>query len=603
LSVAAGDGGEVWVGSDAGVWLLRGERWSFVPLPSEVWALAPLPAGGVAAGTWGRGVFLIQGDPPKVTVGPLCGEAKVRALAAQGDSVWVGTTTGLYLVRGEEGRWAREAVIPGLSISVLRVGPGGELWVGTRRRGLAVIRHGAVRWIAGVKGLGAPAVTALVPLGDETLVGTLGAGVARVKGLELHLDQVISAQLPSRNVATLEVDPQGKNLWVGTNFGLAVVPVAAKGGQVAALLQKGDGLPSEAAIGVAGHGCSRQGELLWLVTEGGLAVVRMDALAARPRLRVEQVLVDGKPVAAAALGALPPGEHEVAVDVACLALELPGAVRLWRRWEPNGAWEPIQPGRLALGRLGAGEHRLLLRATPSPGAEVGLRIGVLPPWYRRSPWWQVLAAMAAACIAAGFLAYRRRWRVRWEEVQRRMELARRAHDTAGSLAAGVMLHLQAAMAARDQTSAAALQRALDLAVQAAEELRAIARVLRAGPRLPGREDSGKKPSLAASLARLSVAGRPPEDAELEVIAAELVMNALRHTPRGRVQVEFLERKGEVGVRVFQEEPPGGSGDAPGLGLPRMLQAVQRRRGSWELVAVGKGLAITVRLPSAGRGSG
>jgi hypothetical protein len=191
-------------------------------LPTAHFTALSRRGGRLFAGTFDRGLFAsddglhfaaVPGVPPFV-----------NALAETGGAVFVGTARGLFVLDADGADAAGARPVPGLTVHVnaLAAGPAGALAVGTAQ-GAYLLERGQVRrlgeaeglpgrqvwgvafgadgalWVGTVDGLarfaeGAPVevftqasghlphdwVTALLPEGDDLLVGTYDAGVVRL---------------------------------------------------------------------------------------------------------------------------------------------------------------------------------------------------------------------------------------------------------------------------------------------------------------------------------------------------------------------------------------------------------------------------------------
>jgi ligand-binding sensor domain-containing protein len=219
----------------------------------------------------------------------------VNALLSDGDRLWIGTTEGLFVLR--DGRVTKPALgLPGDHVNSLALGADGTLWVATgegllgvnggrvrvldERAGLparivhsvAVTADGAV-WagtLGGVARLGPDGVqvftqaggalphdwaTALLPDGDDVIVGTYDAGLARLGA---------RGGAPLADAGEIWVNPNGLarvgDALVVSTLGDGLV--VRRGGRTAALRA---GLPSDDVTAVAVSGGA-----VWIGTRGGL---------------------------------------------------------------------------------------------------------------------------------------------------------------------------------------------------------------------------------------------------------------------------------------------------------------------------------------------
>ncbi len=245
-SLVAARDGLLWIGTRAGLVRHDGEFFELWPsafaaalLPaaasedgfgplSEVQALAPAPDGTLWIGHAGGLAWRSPDEPDRWrrAVLPELGGVAVRALAAGGGSVWVGTDDGLLQVRGERvHRYTAAAGLPQNRIHALAWDPRGRLWIGTSA-GLAVLQEGRIRTLTREHGLPSELVFCLhVDRRGGVWVGTMGAGAARYDGRSFF---PVDARrgLPSNIVRAIQTDASG-HVWFGTDKGVARLPADA----------------------------------------------------------------------------------------------------------------------------------------------------------------------------------------------------------------------------------------------------------------------------------------------------------------------------------------------------------------------------------------
>ena len=212
----AGDG-TLWLGTNAGLMRYRGEKFETIGMPGgpdSIGGLAIAQDGTVWVGTArGKLIRVTRGHAEEMAIGlPV---NPITALAANGDMLWIGTSTGLSRYRG--GTRSAERV-RGLSsdriVTLLPDGPD-ALLVGTAT-GLDRVTG---ERIARIDGLPADQVTALHRDRDASLwVGTYSHGVIRLSGGRVT-SYGIADGLLNPTIRAISEDDEG-NLWIGSNGGL-----------------------------------------------------------------------------------------------------------------------------------------------------------------------------------------------------------------------------------------------------------------------------------------------------------------------------------------------------------------------------------------------
>ncbi len=618
-SVCTDRSGRRWAGTDRGVAVWGDGGRVELPLEVPVYTVHPAREGGVWAGTAGRGLVRCAGWPPRIVEGPLLPGVRVFALAfGPGGALLVGTGNGLVRVEGEAGRRRLSRELPGRTVVAVAASEDGTVWAGTRTRGVAVLAGGSVRWIGRSRGLPSPTVTGIAPDGLRAWVTTLGGGLALVEGGAVRRVWGPEEGLPSANLAAATLDRERGVLWFATNLGVA----AARTHRLLArpprervevpLLTRWDGMPADECVGISSPAIWVGDEAILVATVAGVAVLRRDRVLAggAPRLRIEGIRADGRALPVGGTLELPASVRRLEIDVAVTDLLRPGAARLASRVLPGDSWHTRRPGTLTFERLPPGRYRLELRAWSALGGG-GVRrtvaLHVRPPLHRRP---EAIAAAAILLLAVVVVTARRRLVLahrRAREAELRLELAGRLHDAAGQLAAGLLLHLEAALGELEEGGAAppTLRRSLDLAAEVSGALREIAHRLRSGALAP-EERRGEARGRRRPLRTGRIGLQLPDlellagDRELLTAAAELVGNALRHGPEDGIAVRFAREGGTVTVEVRQRRAEGVPRDGPGgIGLERLVGIVHRRGGELDVRRdEGGGLTVVLRLRAA-----
>jgi signal transduction histidine kinase/ligand-binding sensor domain-containing protein len=259
--------GSIWVATEGGLDQFRAPKFmaSGWPHPDEVPLIAAAGAGALWAGSFLDRLKLLS-DRGRTREAPPTGiTAAQRDL---GGEVWVGGLSGLWHAR--DGRFARVALPPELQNSILVAiarGRDGTLWVSGQRRGV-FRRRGAVWERYGAPDIGALAITAdsagrtWLGYPDGRLVRE-GEGAARVYGVADGL----------RVGSILTVTVQGRRVWVGGEFGVAILDDRAPRGR-----DGDEGARFSPLVAVDGplrsvSGIVATGDALWLRDADGVARV------------------------------------------------------------------------------------------------------------------------------------------------------------------------------------------------------------------------------------------------------------------------------------------------------------------------------------------
>ncbi len=205
---------------------------------------------------------------------------RIRALAAEGDSIWIANTAGVVRVNRRSTSQVRHfSAFDGLAANSavgIAVDAERNKWVAHAEvdAGLSVIEaDGDIRVVLPRDGLllkpGKKANT-IFASGDSVWVGTESGVTLFVDGdVRLRLDA--DDGLPSDNVLALA--KAGDDVWIGTDLGLARLR-----NQVLSTFSRADGLPSDSVLSL---GYSPARDEVWIGTLGGPAFV----LAAEDTIR------------------------------------------------------------------------------------------------------------------------------------------------------------------------------------------------------------------------------------------------------------------------------------------------------------------------------
>ena len=436
-SVLARDDGSMLIGTAQGLALSDAEgrvtRLGLgTPLANaSVLSLAEASDGRVWVGTYDDGALLWDGQRVITQVDTRSGLSsnEVRALLADGDALWLGTTRGL--ARWDDGavqHWTEADGLPTNFVIALHRDGRGQLWVGTGL-GAVIVEDGALRPLD----LGAheDAEYAFGFLEDRPR-GAMW--IASDRGL-LRFDAEgrptgavgLAAGLPYEKVFGLLLDPQDQ-LWASGNRGILRIDMARLNA-----IADGQDLPLEVerfteADGMASAQCNGGSQPVvaidragrrWFATSVGAA--RVDpadlqrATRNAPPVVIESIVADGRtlPITASDEVVLPTGNRRLELRYAGLGFVLPERLRYRHRLEGfDSSW--VERGGETLveyTRLPPGRYTFRVEAAHPRGewgqSRASLVIEVPPLWWQRPA---VIGAFAfASVLGAGLLL---RWRLR-----------------------------------------------------------------------------------------------------------------------------------------------------------------------------------------------
>ena len=347
--------GNIWIGTDGGGLLMLRRRMLFMVSPPDHWqnravlSVSPARDGGLWVGTEGAGVYHWNNGEFKQLPGPaspLAADIRttlqdrsgrlwagtqgaglltahkgllttVRAPVAirpllyalfqdQAGVIWMGTQDGL--IRFDGTNWSvLGQQLYRCEVRCIDQTPDGAIWIGMRGGGIARYQNGQFTQYLRQQGLSYEYIWCLFADRDGTLwIGTPGAGLIRCRqGVFTAFTE--RDGLPSDFICNIQSDDAG-HLWIGSYAGIFEVDKNQLESRAAGnmdplnlvVLDRNDGLASlEIAGGNQPSACKTADGRLWFATSAGLAVVdpaKVERNRQPPPVRVEEVLVDGKPV-------------------------------------------------------------------------------------------------------------------------------------------------------------------------------------------------------------------------------------------------------------------------------------------------------------------
>ena len=398
-------------------------------LPSDhVSALLEDSRGTLWVGTYTAGAARLR-DGRMTPFGAAQGlpDDDVRAfLEDRAGNVWIATVNGGLTRVAPDGSVRVLAEADGLSavrIVSMAEGPDGELWLGSSGGGVVRYAQGRFRSFTRKEGLSTDRVLFVRADADGTVwAGTSGGGVNRIRGGQVRA--VTTREGLFDDLVQVVLDDGKGSLWMTSNRGLWRVPraelEAVADGRARTLRSTvfgtADGMRSASAAGgqqpagfVAADGA------IWLPTFRGVAVLdpaRLGPTRPAPRVAIEEVLVDGRPVDLRSPVVLPAGAERVEIHYTALTLVAPDRVR-FRAWLGGLEAEPVDVGTRRVAyytSLPSGRYVFRVQASRAgsegEGAETRLEFRKRPTVIETWWFWAGLVVLATAC-AWGV----HRWRV------------------------------------------------------------------------------------------------------------------------------------------------------------------------------------------------
>lgn len=264
--------GQVWVGSDSGVYRIEEERLGNVPDARGLAVSTMISPDGMSLIVANRegGIVRLTGEGEVLAPDP--GRSwpteRVWSMLADGEgAVWFGmeNQTLFRQIDDHLDQFGAEDGLPGTRVLATYEDREGSVWVGMEGGGLVRFRNGAITTIDEGAGLTTGYVTTLFEGGEpkRVLAGTYGGGVHEIDAISLNATPILPS-LPSQNVTGLMGSADGR-LWVATiDEGVFEI----QGNRVRRI----QGLPSNSVYALR---LDHSGAL-WAGTDAGLAKVTTD---------------------------------------------------------------------------------------------------------------------------------------------------------------------------------------------------------------------------------------------------------------------------------------------------------------------------------------
>ncbi len=429
-TIAARSSGGVWVGSNGGLSIYQDGRFRHVagPLGHEnvtVRAVLEDRRKALWVGMEGAGAYRLDQDGMTLfnRHNGLSGDTVSALIEDRHGRIWVGTNEGLDAIDGDE-ITSMQALLRAsgpTSIHIIYEDRAGSLWVATQTQGLFVIDALGTRHLGMADGLPSDWVIAIHE--DERGTVWLGTtdGLARWRDGKLISLARSGGPLAETIMQLLEDDAH--QFWFTTNKGLVSVSrdaldaLADGGTRVPQFHVYGlaDGLrTAEFAGGNTAAGFRAQDGMLWFPSIRG--IVRVDPQHIRtnalpPRVRIEQVAVDGVPLTLDDGAQVAPGAQQWEFHYTALSLLAPQ--RSLFRYRLDGFdkdWIDAGNRRTAYYTgLPPGTYTFRVIASNNDGvwsdADATSRFTLKPHFYQ-TIWFALLCAVAILAIAGAWYRLR-----------------------------------------------------------------------------------------------------------------------------------------------------------------------------------------------------
>jgi signal transduction histidine kinase/ligand-binding sensor domain-containing protein len=423
--------GAIWIGSWPG--LTRYQNGEFNKIgkkygidQEEIMSVMEDREGGLWIGSWGWGAQRIK-DGKVASITPRDGTARAVVRAIHQDTsgnVWIGTENGVGEYKaGNVQFYTTDQGLSGNSILAIYEDSRGDIWFGTDM-GLTSYHEGAFRTYTAKDGLPGNIVRAIYEDRDGALwIGTYDSGLSRLKdGKFTHF--TTNEGLFDNGAFRILEDNRGY-FWISCNVGIYRVSRNELNdfaeGKVRTVTctayGKRDGLINpECNGGSQPAGIKAADGKLWFPTQGGVIVVDPENEPANtlpPLVKIEEVILDGRPVSFRNGVEIGPGSENLEIHYAGLSFIRPDQVRFRYKLEGlDNDWVEAGIRRIAYySHIPAGRYKFSILAANADGVwnleGAGIPVVINPPFYRR--WW-FLAGIATVLAGAALLLHR--WRIR-----------------------------------------------------------------------------------------------------------------------------------------------------------------------------------------------
>src|SRR3984885_6403885 len=417
-SVFRGSNGDVWWGSDTGIWLRRATKFEYFHIPKGAGPphfMYEIFPGRAVGGLWVRlgyfgTVYFMQGDwnlsdRPKGV--PIAGPS--ASYPDPSGRVWLGFDAGQVLVLDGE-KVTAYSQNDGLDVGRIKVirGLGQHIWVGGEL-GLMFFSEGHFRRVTVAEGEPFGAVSGIIETVDE------GLWLNEMRGI---------VQIPPEEIRRLMADPNHRVTYRRFDYL--------------------DGLPGAPQMSFTNSTALEASDRrLWFATDNGLAWIdpaHMIRNGVPPPVSILSIGSEKgrQPMSSAVRFAS--GTHTVEIDYTALSLSMPERVEFrFKLEEVDKDWQDVGTRRQAFyTSLGPGHYRFRVIARNNDGvwnnAGAILDFSIAPAWYQTN-WFRVLCVVSSVLIVVVLYQLRVRQLARSisarfdERLAERTRIALDLHDT------------------------------------------------------------------------------------------------------------------------------------------------------------------------------
>ena len=424
--------GGLWVGADAGLSSYVDGKFQHIDGPKDhksvrVRAVVEDEHGRVWVGTEGAGLYRLDPDGVMTVFDHrrgLSGDSVTALLEDRDGRLWVGTNEGLDVIDHDtvSSMQSRLDVTNPSAVNLIHQDAGGNLWVATESAGLFIVAPHETRHLGMSDGLPSDGVLSI----HEDDRGAIWLGTT--DGLAVWRNDKVTSLVrfggPMRETILQLLEDAQHLVWMSSDKGLMTVPRAALDAMADgnANLQPdyhvygvSDGLRNaEFNGGNTSAGCRSPDGVLWFPSVRGIVRVDPAHIATNrvvPPVRIEQVSVDGTPLALIDGIEIAPGAQQWEFQYTGLSLLVPQRMHFRYRLEGfDHGWVDAGNRRTAYyTRLPPGTYTFRVIASNSDGVwndtGAGLRFTLKPHFYQ-TDWFLILCALLV--LLAGGALYRLR---------------------------------------------------------------------------------------------------------------------------------------------------------------------------------------------------
>jgi ligand-binding sensor domain-containing protein/signal transduction histidine kinase len=601
------------------------------------------------------------------------------------DEVWVarkyGGVTRIRLKGDglEASTYTRRNGLAENSVDSIYRAPDGSVWAGTVSAGVSRLRGGAWRTYTIKDGL--PSNTISVITGNaagEIFAGT-PTGLARFNKDHHWVSYAPHQGMPPGSVGSLYTDDKDA-LWIGTTKGLAFlqagavhVPLGAPNalyGEILGIVETegwlwittrdhvmrvsreallkqsfneqdyrefetSQGLPSTEGVKRSRSVVKDDRGRIWFSLTGGISVLQPSAFTRQAfpvTVRLDEILVDARPLASTNQVHVPAGKHRLTFRYAGVNISNPEDVRYrYRLDNVDTAWsEPTALREIDYTNIPPGHFRFQVAGRNPDGVwslPESITAFEVDPAFWQTRWFQLAIFATLALLALGFYRIRLKqihdqFNVGLEaRVNERTRIARELHDTLLQSFHGLMFQFQAArnmLPRRPEEAMQTLDGAISATEQAITDGRSAIQDLRSenvaesdlaellttmGKELTdARNTNGNPPAFDVIVEGERQALAPVLQNEVCRIAQEILRNAVRHSEANRIEAEIRYDAQALRLRIRDDgkglDPKvlkdGGSAGHWGLrGMRERAQQIGARLDLWSELGAGTEVQLTV----------